>query len=102
GSYSVRACVPARPVLVAFYRLLGMKAGARVQINTSVVADCNRLSIGDDTVIGGDVTLVGHLVEGVNLVCAPVKIGSRVTVGLMTVTLPGCQLGGGAGRAAHA
>lgn len=91
--YSFINWIRATPLIVFFYRLVGMKAGARVQINTSIVGDCNLITIGHDTVIGGDCTLVAHVVEGPNLVTAPVKIGSNVTVGLMTVIMPGCVVG---------
>ena len=94
--------IRATPFNVFFYRLMGMKVGARTQINTAVVADCNLISIGDDTVIGGDATLIAHAVEGPNLVTAPVKIGDRVTVGLMSVIMPGCEIGDGAILAANA
>ena len=79
---------------------MGMRIGARVQINTAVVADQNLISIGDDTVIGGDVTLVGHVAERGRLTAAPVVIGKRVTVGLMAVIFPGCVIGDGAVLAA--
>lgn len=94
--------IRATPFNVFFYRLMGMKVGARTQINTAVVADCNLITIGDDTVIGGDATLIAHAVEGPNLVTAPVKIGNRVTVGLMSVIMPGCEIGDGAILAANA
>ena len=94
--------IRATPFNVFFYRLMGMTVGARTQINTAVVADCNLITIGDDTVIGGDVTLIAHAVEGPNLVTARVKIGSRVTVGLMSVVMPGCEIGDGAVLAANA
>ncbi len=94
--------IRATPFNVFFYRLMGMKVGARTQINTAVVADCNLVTIGEDTVVGGDVTLIAHSVEGFNLVTAPVKIGSRVTIGLMTVVMPGCEIGDGAILAANA
>ena len=94
--------IRATPFNVFFYRVMGMKVGARAQINTAVVADCNLISVGDDTVIGGDVTLIAHSVEGPNLVTAPVKIGNRVTVGLMAVIMPGCEIGDGAILAANA
>lgn len=90
------------PFLNLFHRLMGMKLGARVQINTAVVADQNLISIGDDTVIGGDVTLVAHVAERGRLVTAPVRIGSRVTVGIMAVILPGCEIGDDAVIAAGA
>ncbi|MBK9519643.1 MAG: hypothetical protein IPO09_20410 [Anaeromyxobacter sp.] len=84
------------PFLPAYHRLMGARIGSRVQINTAVVADQNLLTIGDDTVIGGDVTLVAHSAERGRLVTAPVIIGRNVTVGLMAVIMPGCTIGDGA------
>jgi non-ribosomal peptide synthetase-like protein len=90
------------PFLPLYHRLMGARIGRRVQINTAVVADQNLIEIGDDTVIGGDVTLVCHSAERGHLVTAPVRIGSRVTVGLMAVIFPGCTIGDGAVIAAGA
>ncbi len=90
------------PFINLFHRLMGMKLGHRVQINTAVIGDSNLIEIGDDTVIGGDVTLVAHAAERGDLVTAPVKIGSRVTVGLMAVIFPGVEIGDGAMIAANA
>ncbi|MHB8877417.1 MAG: acyltransferase [Myxococcaceae bacterium] len=90
------------PFINLFYRLMGMKLGARVQINTTIIGDANLIEIGDDTVIGGDVTLVAHAAERGDLVTDRVKIGSRVTVGLMAVILPGVEIGDGAVIAAGA
>jgi acetyltransferase-like isoleucine patch superfamily enzyme len=84
------------PFLTVYHRLMGMRIGARVQINTAVVADQNLITIGDDTVIGGDVTLVAHVAERGRLHAAPVVIGRDVTVGLMAVIFPGCVVGDGA------
>jgi acetyltransferase-like isoleucine patch superfamily enzyme len=42
------------------------------------------------------VTLVCHSAERGRLVTAPVRIGSRVTIGLMAVVFPGCVIGDGA------
>lgn len=81
------------PFLVLFFRLMGMKCGARVQINTKVIGDANLIEVGDDSIIGGDVTLICHSAEAGQLITAPVKIGSRVTIGLMAVILPGCEIG---------
>ena len=90
------------PLIGLFHRLMGMRLGARVQFNTAVVADQNLISVGDDTVVGGDVTLVAHSAEAGELVTAPVRIGSRVTIGIMAVILPGCVIGDGATVAAGA
>jgi acetyltransferase-like isoleucine patch superfamily enzyme len=81
---------------------MGARVGRRVHINTAVIADQNLLEIGDDTIIGGDVTLVCHVAERGHLVTAPVRIGRGVTVGLMAVILPGCTIGDGAVIAAGA
>ncbi len=90
------------PLLPLYHRLMGARIGRRVQINTAVVADQNLIEIGDDTVIGGDVTLVCHSAERGRLVTAPVRIGKGVTIGLMAVVFPGCVIGDGAIVAAGA
>ncbi len=90
------------PFITLFHRLMGMKLGARVQINTAVIGDSNLIEIGDDTVIGGDVTLVAHAAERGLLVTERVKIGARVTVGLMAVIFPGVEIGDGSVIAAGA
>ncbi len=90
------------PFINLFHAMMGMKVGARVQINTAVIGDSNLIEIGDDTVIGGDVTLVAHAAERGDLVTARVKIGRRVTVGLMAVLFPGVEIGDGAVIAANA
>jgi non-ribosomal peptide synthetase-like protein len=84
------------PLLPLYHRLMGARIGRRVQINTAVMADQNLIEIGDDTVIGGDVTLICHSAERGRLVTAPVRIGSGVTIGLMAVVFPGCVIGDGA------
>jgi acetyltransferase-like isoleucine patch superfamily enzyme len=99
--YSFVNWIRATPFIRFFYRAMGMTIGARTQINTSVISDCTLITVGHDTVIGGDVTLIAHVVEGPNLSTAPVVIGNNVTVGLMTVIMPGCQIGDGAILAAN-
>ncbi|MEN8210813.1 MAG: DapH/DapD/GlmU-related protein [Thermodesulfobacteriota bacterium] len=89
------------PFINLFFRLMGMKLGKRVQINSPIIGDSNLITIGDDTVIGGDVTLTPHVVEGDILVVERIHIGSRVSVGLMSVVMPGCQIGDDATIAAN-
>jgi non-ribosomal peptide synthetase-like protein len=90
------------PFINIFHRLMGMKIGRRVQINSAILADSNLIEIGDDTIIGGDVTLVAHAAERGNLVAERIRIGNGVTVGLMAVIFPGCEIGDGAVIAAGA
>lgn len=81
------------PFLSMFHRMMGMTIGKRVIINTAIIADSNLIEIGDDTLIGGDAQVVAHAAERGMLVTAPVKIGRRVTVGLMSVIFPGVTIG---------
>lgn len=90
------------PFINIFHSLMGMRIGKRVQINSGILADSNLIEIGDDTVIGGDVTLIAHSAERGELVTERVRIGSNVTVGLMSVIMPGCEIGDGAVVAANA
>lgn len=90
------------PLICLFHRLMGMKLGKRVQINTAVIGDSNLIEIGDDTVIGGDVTLIAHSAERGHLVASRVKIGSNATIGLMSIVMPGVTIGDRAVIAASA
>lgn len=84
------------PFNIIFYRLMGAKIGRGVQINTKVVADVCLLEIGDNTVVGGDVTLICHSIEKDQLITMKTRIGKNVTIGLMSVILPGVSIGDGA------
>ncbi|MBI3272459.1 MAG: hypothetical protein HYZ53_25940 [Planctomycetes bacterium] len=90
------------PLLPAFFRALGAKVGRRVQINTKDIADVPLLDIGDDAVLGGDVTVVCHSAEGGQLVVEPVRIGARAEIGVLAVLLPGVDVGDRAVVGAHA
>lgn len=90
------------PFINIFHSLMGMRLGKRVQINSAVIGDSNLIEIGDDTVVGGDVTLIAHAAERGELVAERVRIGKNVTLGLMAVIMPGCEIGDGAVLAANA
>jgi len=74
---------------VFFYKILGAKIGKNVIINTTGIYDPHLIEIGDNTIIGGDVIIIGHSAEGDKLIIAPVKIGKNVTIGQFSVILPG-------------
>jgi len=87
------------PVWTAYLRLNGARIGRRVYVNTLFISDHNLLELGDDVVIGADVHLSGHTVEGGVVKTARVRLGPNVTVGLGTVVGidvdigPNCQIG---------
>ncbi len=70
------------PFNLLFYKLMGMKIGQDVQLNTTHISDPCLIEIADRVTIGGSVTLVAHYGQGGFLVIAPVKIGKGVTIGL--------------------
>ncbi len=83
------------PFLNFFHKMMGAKIGKNVQINTSVFADSNLIEIGDNSIIGGDATIIAHVAERNKLIVRRVKIGSNVTIGIMTIVMPGVKIGDG-------
>lgn len=84
------------PFNLMFYRLMGMKIGRGVAINSTWISDPSLIELGHKVTIGGSVTLVGHYGQGGYLVLAPVKIGDRVTIGLKATVMGGVTIGEGA------
>ena len=87
------------PLWTTYLRMNGARIGKRVFINTLSVADHNLLEFGDDVVIGADVHISGHTVEGGMVKTGRVRVGSNVTIGLGSVIDidvdigDGCQIG---------
>jgi serine acetyltransferase len=84
------------PFAALFYRLMGATIGRGAVINSRSCADPSLLEIGDDVVIGGHATLLGHSFEGGRLILRRVTIGSPVLIGVNAVVLPGAEIGDGA------
>jgi len=80
------------PILNAFFRLMGARIGRNVLINTCNLFDFDLLEIGDDTFIGGDAVIIGHVGEKGLLKIRPVRIGARCTVGQSSVVFPGATM----------
>ncbi|MFA5335372.1 MAG: DapH/DapD/GlmU-related protein [Candidatus Omnitrophota bacterium] len=81
------------PFANIFLRLLGVKLGKNVQINSKYIFDATLLEIGDNTVIGGGAIIIGHIVERGTLKLRKVKIGRNVTIGSHSTIMPGCEIG---------
>lgn len=77
------------PLIIWFYRALGAKIGRNTFILSTRLYDLDMLVIGDDCVIGGNVAINAHTVEGNRGVLHGVKIGNRVSIGADTMVLPG-------------
>ncbi len=81
------------PVWTFYLRLNGATAGQRVYVNSLSVMDHNLLEFGEGTVVGADVHLSGHTVEGGVVHTGRVRIGRDVTLGTGSVIGIGVEIG---------
>jgi len=87
------------PFWTAYLRLNGARLGRGVYINTVHISDHNLLEFGDGVIIGSEVHVSGHTVEGGVVKTGYVRLGRKVTVGLGTTIEIGvtaddrCQIG---------
>ena len=72
----------ASPLWTLYMRWNGARIGRGVHINSLSISDHNMLEFGDGVVIGENVHLSGHTVEGGMVKTGPVRLGRFVTVGL--------------------
>ena len=72
----------ASPLWTLYMRWNGARMGRGVHINSLSISDHNMLEFGDGVVIGENVHLSGHTVEGGMVKTGPVRLGRFVTVGL--------------------
>lgn len=83
------------PLNILFYKMMGMKVGSGVTINTTWISDPSLIELGSKVTIGGSVTIVAHYGQGGLLIIAPVKIGSSCTIGLKSTIMGGVEIGHG-------
>jgi serine acetyltransferase len=81
------------PIWTAYLRMAGARMGRRVYVNSLGVSDYNLLEFGDGVVIGADVHVSGHTVEGGIVKTAPVRLGRNVMIGLCSVVEIGAEIG---------
>ena len=84
------------PVWSGYLRLCGARIGKRVYVNTLGLSDYNLLEFGDDVVIGADVHIAGHTVEGGVVKTGTVRLGNGVTIGTGSIVEIGSSAGDGA------
>jgi serine acetyltransferase len=73
------------PVWTLYLRMNGARLGRRVYVNSLFVSDHNLLDFGHDVVIGADVHLSGHTVEGGVVKTGRVTLRDGVTIGLCSI-----------------
>ena len=74
------------PIFNVYLRLLGAKIGRNVVINAKLVPACtDLLSIGDNTIVRKDATLLGYKAQSNYIHTGPISIGANAFVGEATV-----------------
>ncbi|MGA2477928.1 MAG: DapH/DapD/GlmU-related protein [Spirochaetia bacterium] len=87
--------VPMTPVSMMFHRLSGCRIGRNVWINTISLVDAYMISIGDNTVIGGDAILSPHVYADGKLIIQRIRIGKDCLIGAHAYISPGVTVGDG-------
>ncbi|WDF53944.1 Pls/PosA family non-ribosomal peptide synthetase [Mucilaginibacter sp. KACC 22063] len=81
------------PYLPAALRLLGVKIGKRVWMNTTDITEYDMVSIGTDSALNEDCGPQTHLFEDRVMKVGAVNIGERCSVGARTIILYDSELG---------
>lgn len=81
------------PWLPLLLRLLGVKTGKRVWMNTTDITEFDMVAIGDDAALNSDCGPQTHLFEDRVMKVGPVKIGARSTIGAGTIVLYDSEIG---------
>jgi hypothetical protein len=81
------------PLNILFYRLMGMKIGKGVVINTTFISDPCLITLEDFVTVGGSATIFAHYGQKGYLVIAPVTVGKGTNVGLKASIMGGCKIG---------
>jgi len=90
------------PFNLLFYRMMGMKIGKGVIINTTNISDPCLITIEDYVTIGGSATLFAHYGQKGYLIISPVHIKRGATVGLKASIMGDVVIGENATITPHA
>ena len=76
-----------------FFRMMGMKIGKNVTINTSNISDACLIELEDNVTIGGSAVLMAHYGMHGLLVIDKLKVREKTTVGLNAMIFGGANMG---------
>lgn len=91
--YSFLEFVTPSPFAQLYYRLMGMKIGRNVTINSTAIADPSLIEMADGVTIGGSASVMAHYAQSGYLVIAPVRLGAGATIGLRAIIMGGVEVG---------
>jgi hypothetical protein len=81
------------PLNILFYRMMGMKIGKGVVINTTFISDPCLITLEDYVTVGGSATIFAHYGQKGYLIIAPVHVGRGTNIGLKASIMGGATIG---------
>lgn len=100
--YTCADFLMATPFFTVYLKVVGMKLGEGVMINSKFIHDHGLIEIGDGSLIGGDAVMSAHTAEKGHLLLSPIKVGKKCLIGQKSILMPGVEVGDGAVVAAGA
>ncbi|MBN2425298.1 MAG: hypothetical protein JXR46_13560 [Calditrichaceae bacterium] len=94
--YTFLEFITPTPLNILFYRMMGMKIGKGVQINTTNISDACMIELEDRVTIGGSAHLLAHYGQHGYLVVSSLKIRKNATIGLKATIMGDTDIGEGA------
>lgn len=91
--YTFLELITPSPLNILFYRMMGMKIGKGVVLNTANISDPCLITIGDYVTVGGSATIFAHYGQKGYLIIAPVTIGKGTNIGLKASIMGGATVG---------
>ncbi len=85
--------VPMTFFAMMYFRLAGARIGKNVWLISFSFTDPYLLTIGDNTIVGGEAVLAGHVWEDGHLILGPITIGRNCLVGTHSYVNPGVTMG---------
>ena len=99
--YTFLEFITPTPLNILFYKMMGMKIGKGVHINTTNISDVGLIELGDKVTIGGSAHIICHYAAKGFLIIAPVRIKSGATLGLKSTIMGDVEIGEKAVIAPH-
>ena len=99
--YTFLEFITPSPLNVLYFRMMGMKIGKSVHINSTNISDPALIELEDKVIIGGSVHIIAHYASKGYLVVERVKICKGVTMGLKATIMADVEIGAGAVIAPH-
>lgn len=91
--YSFLEFITPTPMSQLYFRMMGMKIGRDVIINTTAISDPSLIEFGNRVTVGGTACLLAHYAHGGHMVLSPIVVHDGATIGLRAIVMGGVEIG---------